>query len=130
MPRSQEYIYVIGSQAIRSVKIGRSNAPSKRVVKFQTGCPVLLHVFWQHPGDQLLERALHKEFRPFRTHGEWFDFGADDPVEKIAEAVARLDPTLESTRERRRMTADQRRKMRVNRLLVAMDNDSLADPTI
>ncbi|GGZ89923.1 hypothetical protein GCM10010371_57270 [Streptomyces subrutilus] len=90
------YVYVIGSMEPGPVKIGWSSHPAVRLKQLQTGYPHKLHLLYQHAGPRELEGVLHREFTGLRTHGEWFDFGAADPVSQIEEAASAY------TRERSR----------------------------
>lgn len=70
-------------------------------------------------GDSLFETALQRQFRAYRTHGEWFNFGDLDPVAEVSAAARRLNPTLAGARRRKaqaaqavkdsRMTSSRRR---------------------
>lgn len=80
-------VYLIGSPIIRSVKIGLSDAPTDRATALQTGSPVQLVVILTIPGGPQLERGLHEYFKAYRTHGEWFDFGDENPVTLIVSAA-------------------------------------------
>jgi hypothetical protein len=83
-----EWIYVIGCAESRLVKIGRSVDPEQRRGTLQRSCPVQLAVLWQTPGNYQLENALHHRFFDHWSHGEWFDFGDQDPVELVNAAVS------------------------------------------
>lgn len=85
--RSRRWVYLIGSPDVRSVKIGVSNEPEARLEDLRTGSPVVLHLLWKTPGGQALESALHAYFAAYRTHGEWFDFGDENPVALVATAA-------------------------------------------
>jgi T5orf172 domain len=80
-------VYIIGPANRRPVKIGYSDNVDSRLRALQTGSPLELGVLWTTPGAQPLEDMLHKEFKHYRTHGEWFDFGELDPVTAVARAV-------------------------------------------
>lgn len=82
-----EVVYIIGSDEARRVKIGRSVRPDKRLADIQRMSPVALRILWHIDGGSELEAALHRRFKPFRAHGEWFDFGDLDPVEQVSAAV-------------------------------------------
>ena len=86
----KRWVYLIGSPVIRPVKIGVSNEPEARLEDLQTGSPVPLHLLWKTPGGQALESALHAYFEPYRTHGEWFDFGEENPAALVATAAVLL----------------------------------------
>ncbi|MEU8617355.1 GIY-YIG nuclease family protein [Streptomyces sp. NPDC048623] len=80
-------MYVIGPPGSGRVKIGTSVNPSKRLKELQTGNPDRLEVLWTAPGGRELESALHQTFNAYRIEGEWFDFGAVEPVGAIPRAV-------------------------------------------
>lgn len=82
-----DLVYVLGSTETRRVKIGHSTNVPMRAVVIQRMSPVPLVVLETFEGGLELENALHKRFRPFRTHGEWFDFGDLDPLVEIAAGV-------------------------------------------
>jgi hypothetical protein len=84
------WVYVIGAPGSSVVKIGRSSNLAKRLSVIQTGSHDKVVVRWTTPGGRQLERALHEEFQLFRKHGEWFDFGEDDPVVLVRAAVERI----------------------------------------
>ena len=66
-------IYFIGSLESRTVKIGKSNNPEKRLAELQIGNPhklVLYGVIDDVSSE--LERRLHRILDPFRLEGEWF----------------------------------------------------------
>ncbi|WP_083472556.1 GIY-YIG nuclease family protein [Kibdelosporangium phytohabitans] len=51
------------------------------MIAIQPDCPFRLQVLWRYPdGGVDLETALHREFKHYRLHHEWFDFGDEDPV--------------------------------------------------
>ncbi|MDC2951050.1 GIY-YIG nuclease family protein [Streptomyces heilongjiangensis] len=85
--RSGRWVYLIGSPDTRPVKIGVSNDPTARLADLQTGSAARLMILWQTPGGQALESALHAYFAPYRTHGEWFDFGEENPAALVATAA-------------------------------------------
>lgn len=87
MEDGERYIYLIGSPVIRQVKIGLSDAPTRRATALQTGSPVPLLVILAIPGGPVLERKLHDYFKAYRTHGEWFDFGDENPVTLVVSAA-------------------------------------------
>ncbi|MFD9517658.1 GIY-YIG nuclease family protein [Streptomyces sp. NPDC059979] len=86
----QPWVYLIGSDEVRPVKIGISGRPESRLVDMQVGSPVLLRLLWKTPGSYEMEQALHSSFRAFHRHGEWFDFGDEDPVAVVAATAALL----------------------------------------
>ncbi|CAL9539651.1 hypothetical protein SUDANB54_04206 [Streptomyces sp. enrichment culture] len=90
----ERFVYLIGSENFRPVKIGTGN-PTRRLPELQTGNPFPLVVLWQVPGDERLEQLLHARFERFRVTGEWFDFPDDmDPVMTVSRAAERLSAGL------------------------------------
>jgi hypothetical protein len=82
-----EYVYLIGSEESPLIKIGRTMHVTKRLAQIQNKSPVRLSVLWQVEGDAEMEFGLHRLFKPYRAHGEWFDFADHDPVALVKEAV-------------------------------------------
>lgn len=74
------YAYAMLTEQIgkaRFVKFGYATDLDGRLSSVQTGCPLrittLLHVHCGGvPQAAALERALHREFLPIRSSGEWF----------------------------------------------------------
>jgi len=89
-PARTEWVYVIGAPGSPIVKIGHSADLSQRLRVIQTGSHVKVAILWQDSGGRALERALHREFRQLRQHGEWFDFGDADPVATVRDVTERL----------------------------------------
>lgn len=83
-----QVVYVIGSTNGHAVKIGRSDDVARRLAEIQRMSPVKLEVLWQVQAGGDLETALHRRFKARRTHGEWFDFGDEDPVAVVGRAAA------------------------------------------
>ncbi|MBB4984994.1 GIY-YIG nuclease family protein [Streptomyces nymphaeiformis] len=81
-----EFVYVMGSPGTRTVKIGRSVDPKRRLAQIQTMSPVPLELLAVHIGDHEVETYLHRRFALLRTHGEWFTFEVD-PLSAVAEAI-------------------------------------------
>lgn len=92
-----ECIYVIGPAGSSLVKIGRTAKLANRLAALQRMSPFRLTVMWTHPGGHELETNLHRHFGNCRSHGEWFDFGEDDPVQCVREAVE-AQPWIEQSR--------------------------------
>jgi hypothetical protein len=86
-------LYVIGEgNGSGVVKIGKSGDIKSRFPGLQTGNPKPLQLLHLEPGAGALEKRLHAHFGRIRLHGEWFDFGAHDPVELVVEAIKALSP--------------------------------------
>ncbi|WP_051838753.1 GIY-YIG nuclease family protein [Streptomyces sp. NRRL WC-3742] len=89
---TEEFVYLITAAGSRTAKIGRSTDPGSRLAALQAGSPVALQLAASFPGGPRLERHLHKAFGSFRIHGEWFDFGDQDPVPMVTRAVEAYEP--------------------------------------
>lgn len=86
--RGQEsVVYVIGDGRSGVVKIGTTSNLRKRLKALQTGSAYELRVLWSFGGDVRLEEHLHRRYKDLRLEGEWFDFGDDDPVERVMATV-------------------------------------------
>ncbi|MFJ7138030.1 GIY-YIG nuclease family protein [Streptomyces fungicidicus] len=86
--QATSHVYVIGSPGSTVVKLGTTTQLTKRLRALQLSSPVSLEVLWSAPGDRDDEAALHQHFSAFRQHGEWFDFGSEDPVAAVRLAFA------------------------------------------
>lgn len=89
------YVYMIGPAepvAPYRVKIGKADDVNARLKGLQTGSLVTLKIMWtvEHPEPHKLERQLHDNFADRRTHGEWFDLGAN-PIAVIMDQMPRID---------------------------------------
>lgn len=71
---SNHCVYFIYAAAANLVKIGTTggNAES-RMRQIETMSPVALRVIGSIPGDHKAEKELHKQFKKYRRHGEWFE---------------------------------------------------------
>lgn len=83
---STELVYVLGTPGSNTVKIGTTANLRKRLADIQRMSPVPLEAFWTCPGGRELETQLHRHFKEFRSHGEWFTFRRN-PVQLIQWAV-------------------------------------------
>ncbi|MFD4661393.1 GIY-YIG nuclease family protein [Kitasatospora sp. NPDC058444] len=92
MRSATEFVYLITTASSRTVKIGRSTDPDGRLTALQSGSPVALLLAATFPGGPRLERHLHKKFGHYRIHGEWFDFGDQDPVAEVTAEVGAYEP--------------------------------------
>lgn len=82
------YVYVMGGDDRRFVKIGYTRDLQKRLVQVQHSCPFTLGILWQVEGGVDLETALHRRFKGYRRQGEWFEFPVgQDAVESISRAA-------------------------------------------
>uniref|UniRef100_UPI003F496332 GIY-YIG nuclease family protein n=1 Tax=Nonomuraea sp. CA-251285 TaxID=3240002 RepID=UPI003F496332 len=106
---SDSHVYVLGSPGSPRVKIGYTSDLPARLTTIQSMSPVPLAILWTHPGGRELEACLHQYFATQRRHSEWFDFGTEDPVHHVREAVktrAWLRPRRAALRPGKPLTAD------------------------
>lgn len=68
------HVYFIGTELLlgKSVKIGFSVTPEKRLRMLQTASPVRLKLLATMAGNMATERQLHSKYRGQRETGEWF----------------------------------------------------------
>jgi hypothetical protein len=83
----EEWVYVIGSPGMNIVKIGWTTNLSQRIAAIRTMSPVPLDVLWSTPACDGMEYGLHGYFAEIRSHGEWFRFEDEDPVDAVRRAV-------------------------------------------
>jgi len=66
-------IYIIRGTVTGHVKIGYSGNVERRLQNIQTACSEPIELLEVCPlGDRSTERRLHRQFRWYRIHGEWF----------------------------------------------------------
>ena len=101
------WVYLIGSALTKPVKIGVAKNAEARLDELRVGSPVPLHLFWKTRGGRALESSLHEYFAPYRIHGEWFDFGDENPAALVATAAVLMGspshPQRVTTEERLRV---------------------------
>lgn len=66
-------VYFISAGGWHPIKIGYSLDPLIRCATLQAGSPVVLGIQAMLPGNQRLERHLHRRFAAGRLESEWFD---------------------------------------------------------
>lgn len=82
------YVYFIGGDDTALIKIGYASNVARRLRALQTGSPVRLKVLSRFPGSQRVEKSIHRRFRDYRTHGEWFSFpDLQDALSRIEELL-------------------------------------------
>lgn len=75
-----QIVYFALAEGTDRVKIGRTNNIKRRLKDLQTGCPVPLKVIYELPGDNSLEKELHKRFSHLWIDYEWFQFAEEMKV--------------------------------------------------
>lgn len=89
------YVYFIHAIGTGRVKIGITRKdPAKRLESMQTGSPYPLEVYGyiETTKPLLLEKKLHKRFKPQRKHGEWFELSRATVEETLREHGVELSP--------------------------------------
>lgn len=84
------YVYVIGQQdrwdnPVLPLKVGISTNPWYRIMEFQSGCPVKLHLMRAYKLDHrqqafTIEQRFHSSFArsgAYEAHGEWIGLALD-----------------------------------------------------
>lgn len=66
-------VYFIQAGTSGPIKIGTARNAIARMEALQISCSEELRLLAFIPGDQIVERALHREFRADRMRGEWFE---------------------------------------------------------
>lgn len=64
------------------VKVGTTRNLAKRFSELQTGSPDTYLIFGTMPGNKVVERILHKKWKPYHIRGEWFTFS--DEIRQFA----------------------------------------------
>lgn len=72
------YVYFILSEHSKTVKIGYSSTPEKRLDSLQTGSPVQLKLIGKLQATKSDEASFHARYQKYRTHGEWFALPQDE----------------------------------------------------
>lgn len=67
-------VYFVQAKALGLIKIGIAVDASARLAALRTGSPDRLELLGVIPVRDAVasERALHRAFRPYHSHGEWF----------------------------------------------------------
>jgi T5orf172 domain len=84
-------IYAIGPQDSSHAKIGHTGNLVTRMDQLQRGSSEPLEVIFLVQAAKSLESVLHDCFKPFRTHGEWFDFGEYDRHAMIKAVLEKIE---------------------------------------
>jgi hypothetical protein len=76
------FIYFIQGECGGPIKIGYTADLKRRITSLQTGYPDRLELLLAFPGNQELEKTVHKIFEQYRLKGEWFQ-SSPEVLEKI-----------------------------------------------
>lgn len=70
-----QHVYFIKAKKVNLVKVGAARNPAQRLKSLQIGSPVELKLLFVIPyGGYMIESKLHKDFKQFHNHGEWFNY--------------------------------------------------------
>lgn len=72
--QNMEYVYAIRERGSDTVKIGRTNDPSRRLRELQVSCAKSLEfefIISCHNA-HILEKSMHEALKSYRLRGEWF----------------------------------------------------------
>lgn len=94
------FVYFVQGQCGGAIKIGYSVNPESRLKALQTGYPDTLVMLLMIPGDESIERNIHKEFEDCRLSGEWFK-----PVPVLIERIKELTSAKEAWLKDKEITA-------------------------
>jgi hypothetical protein len=85
-------VYFISAKALGLIKIGYAKSSvEKRLRELQALSPTRLTLVGQIPGDRRREAELHKAYRKYRSHGEWFF--ASNELNYGIEILSPLEPS-------------------------------------
>lgn len=87
----KDRVYLI-SDFQGDVKIGFTDNIGRRLRSFQTAHKHKLELLCSLPGGKWHEEALHREFREFRLHGEWFR--KCDPIDSLVDLASAIYPSM------------------------------------
>lgn len=120
-----EHVYLMGTPGNPTVKVGRSNNPTKRLAEIQRMSPVPIELLWTHPGGHELETSLHRHFSALRVHGEWFTFPSD-PVSSVRWATENA-PWLRPRVSLKKRTPRKVIRRAISRRVIARSPTTAAD---
>tara|TARA_R100001594_G_scaffold86809_1_gene121204 strand:+ start:105 stop:626 length:522 start_codon:yes stop_codon:yes gene_type:complete len=70
-----ELVYLIHAEDTKRYKIGTTkNGVESRLKELQTGCPFKLRPVKSIVGGRNQEEQVHRKFKEYQKHGEWFEF--------------------------------------------------------
>lgn len=67
-----EVVYFVQAEVSRNIKIGYTRALAARLSTLRTSTADRLHLIGAVLGNEVFEKALHREFRDIRVSREWF----------------------------------------------------------
>jgi hypothetical protein len=81
------FVYILLAEGTQRIKIGRSFSASVRIETLQTASPYPLKLLRSIASDNVivLETLLHRRYRTYRRHREWFDLPYDLLMELLHE---------------------------------------------
>jgi Meiotically up-regulated gene 113 len=86
-----DHLYIIGEPGSQIAKVGHSDDVRRRLKDLTIGSPAQLAIHHVEPGLGPCERLVHSALADRRLHGEWFDFGSENPRQVVRAALLSLD---------------------------------------
>ncbi|MCX4482177.1 hypothetical protein OOK44_38215 [Streptomyces cellulosae] len=86
-PRTRRWVYLIGSPQARPVRLGVSTDPDGDLTRMRADSPVPLLILWRTRGGPGLLGRLRDYLAPYRSHGDWYDFGEENATAIVATAA-------------------------------------------
>lgn len=86
----REWVYLAEAGDTGYFKVGTSRDPEKRLHRLSGISPFPLRLCAAIPGDHDEEAGLHRRFRPWWSHGEWFLL---NPCRELVARLARRSVT-------------------------------------
>jgi len=82
--------YILKTKGYDYYKIGRSSNVEKRIKSLQTNCPFQLEILIKVADSSLNEKYWLKNFKEYKTHGEWFKF-QDKQVRELRYIIKKIN---------------------------------------
>jgi len=83
----QDWVYLARMTGTGSYKIGKAADPYKRIRAIQTPSPLEQVIVKQVVNASEVEKTLHKKYKDYRTHGEWFEL---EDIDEVVETFKNL----------------------------------------
>jgi len=94
--KDRNYIYFIGTEDKKSIKIGMSKNPWSRVRELQTGNNQKINVITTlATTEATTDREVHELFPTTKIHGEWFEW--DSNISQVIERI--INKEIKTTKE-------------------------------
>lgn len=89
------FVYLIQNLETSNYKIGVSKNPNKRLKQLQTasGEELKLVATFETTNARKVESALHNQYSPYKTQGEWFNISLVEEV-SFGEICSKIDENI------------------------------------